>query len=183
MYKQWLVLAYLEIPAEFPMASTCLQLSVTNHATAHTLNVVKHLKLKLKYSESHPLKSYLVNEQFLKKDEFIDKFNDFQWLELLKLQLSANENQIHCSPSLNIEDDNGNGVSVSIVGELDEYEFYVCYKRPITRKRKKWLGLVEYDFYDKDFCSIIPEQTEKDGLDAFILFYDENYEELEEKWG
>lgn len=39
MYKQWLVLAYLEIPAEFPMASTCLQLSVTNHATAHTLNV------------------------------------------------------------------------------------------------------------------------------------------------
>ncbi|TXD81074.1 hypothetical protein ESY86_20155 [Subsaximicrobium wynnwilliamsii] len=42
MYKQWLVLAYLEIPAEFPMASTCLQLSVTNHATAHTLNVVKN---------------------------------------------------------------------------------------------------------------------------------------------
>ena len=44
VYKQWLVLAYLEIPAEFPMASTCLQLSVTNHATAHTRNVATHLK-------------------------------------------------------------------------------------------------------------------------------------------
>ncbi|WP_310993179.1 hypothetical protein [Aequorivita marina] len=44
MYKQWLVPAYLEIPAEFPMASTCLQLSVTSHATAHTPNVATHLK-------------------------------------------------------------------------------------------------------------------------------------------
>ena len=44
VYKQWLVLAYLEIPAEFPMASTFLQLSVTNHATAHTLNVRAHMR-------------------------------------------------------------------------------------------------------------------------------------------
>ncbi|XOL39659.1 hypothetical protein KCTC32420_00011 [Aequorivita nionensis] len=39
MYKQWLVLAYLENPADFQMASICLQLSVSNHAIAHTLNV------------------------------------------------------------------------------------------------------------------------------------------------
>ena len=44
VYKQWLVLAYLEIPAEFPIVSTCLQLSVTNHATAHTLNVRRHFE-------------------------------------------------------------------------------------------------------------------------------------------
>ena len=140
-------------------------------------------ELKLKYSESHPLKSYLVNEQLLTKNEFIDKFKDFQWLDFLKLQLSANENQIHCSPSLNIEDEKGDAVSVSIVGDLNEYEFYVCYKRPITRKRTKWFGLVEYDYYDKDFCSIIPQQTKEDGLKAFTLFYDRNFKELEEKWG
>ena len=44
MYKQWLVPAYLENPADFPMASTCLQLSVTSHATAHTLNVTGNFK-------------------------------------------------------------------------------------------------------------------------------------------
>jgi hypothetical protein len=38
VYKQWLVPAYLEIPSEFPMASTCLESSVPNHATAHTRN-------------------------------------------------------------------------------------------------------------------------------------------------
>ena len=140
-------------------------------------------KLKLKYSESHPLKSYLVNEQLLTKNEFIDKFKDFQWLDFLKLQLSANENQIHCSPSLNIEDEKGDGISVLIVGDLNEYEFYVCYKRPITRKKTKWFGLVEYDYYDKDFCSIIPEQTKEDGLKAFILFYEGKFKELEVKWG
>jgi len=140
-------------------------------------------ELKLKYSESHPLKSYLVNQQLLTKDEFIEKFKDFQWLDLLKLQHSANENQIHCSPSLNIENNKGDGVSVSIVGDLNEFEYYVCYKRPITRKKTKWFGLVEYDYYDKDFCSIIPEQTKEDGLKAFILFYERNFKELEEKWG
>ena len=42
VYKQWHVLAYLENPADFPLASTCLQLSVTNHATAHTPNVKRY---------------------------------------------------------------------------------------------------------------------------------------------
>ena len=146
--------------------------------------VNNHLKeLKLKYSESHPLKSYLVNEQLLTKDEFINKFNNFQWLNLLKLQLLANKNQIHSSPSLNIEDDKGDGVSVSIVGDLNEYEYYVCYKRPITRKKTKWFGLIEYYYYDKDFYSIIPGQTKDDGLKAVKLFYEGKFAELEERWG
>lgn len=38
MYKLWLVLAHLENPADFLLASTWLQLSMTNQATAHTLN-------------------------------------------------------------------------------------------------------------------------------------------------
>ena len=124
-----------------------------------------------------------MNEQFLSKEEFIEKYKNFKWSELLKFQLSANENQVHFSPSLNVEDDKGDGVSVSIVGDLNEYEFYVCFKRPITRKKTKWFGLVEYDYYDKDFCSVIPEQTKEDGLKAFMLFYERNLEELEEKWG
>ena len=48
MYNQWLVLAYWENLQDIPMVSTYLQLSVLNHATAHTLNVPKHLKLYLK---------------------------------------------------------------------------------------------------------------------------------------
>jgi len=91
--------------------------------------------MKLKYSESHPLKSYELNEQLLTKTEFTEHFEDFKWEDLLKLQLIANDSQVYCSPSINLTDDNGKGISVSIVGELDNYEFYVCYKRPITRKK------------------------------------------------
>ena len=47
VYKQWLVLDHLEIPVEFPMASTCLVLSVTNHAYAHTRNIVQYMKKEI----------------------------------------------------------------------------------------------------------------------------------------
>ncbi len=137
---------------------------------------------KLKYSESHPLKAGLMNEKLISKQEFIKKFEEFPWEKLLEKQLNAKDENIHNSPSLNIENNEGNGISVSIVGELNDYEFYVCYKRPITRKKKKWFGLVEYDYYDKDFCSIIPEQTKNDALEAFLYFYDGNLEKLEERW-
>lgn len=137
---------------------------------------------KLKYSECHPLKGDELNEQFLTKDEFVKKFMDFDWENLLRLQLSAEDNKIYYSPSLNIKDDYGRGVSVSIIGEIEEYEFYVCYKRPITRKKRKWFGLVEYEYYDKDFCSVTTEQTKKDGLAAFILFYESNFDELGKRW-
>ncbi|TXE10768.1 hypothetical protein ES711_02350 [Gelidibacter salicanalis] len=53
VYKQWLVLTYLENPSDFPMASTCLQLSVTNHATAHTRNVGIHLTKPTKTRTNH----------------------------------------------------------------------------------------------------------------------------------
>ncbi|WP_152537460.1 hypothetical protein [Aquimarina pacifica] len=137
---------------------------------------------KLKYSESHPLKAGLINEKLLSKQEFIKKFEEFPWEKLLEEQLNANDENIHNSPSLNIENNEETGISVSIVGELDNYEFYVCYKRPMTRKKKKWFGLIEYDYYDKDFCSIITEQTKNDGLEAFLYFYDRNLEKLEERW-
>jgi hypothetical protein len=137
---------------------------------------------KLKYSESHPLKEGLMNEKLLSKQEFIKKFEEFPWEKLLQEQLNAKDEDIYNSPSLNIENNEGNGISVSIVGELNNYEFFVCYKRPITRKKKKWFGLVEYDYYDKDFCSIIPGQTKNDGFDAFLYFYDGILEKLEERW-
>ena len=109
---------------------------------------------KLKYSESHPLNTELANVGFFSKEEFIKKYEEFPWEELLKEQLSAEDKNVHCSPSIHIENNEGNGISVSIVGELNNYEFYVCYKRPITRKKKKWFGLIEYDYYDINFCSI-----------------------------
>ncbi|TQO38686.1 hypothetical protein GQ41_3346 [Arenibacter algicola] len=58
VYKQWLVLAYLEIPAEFPMVRTCLQLSVTNDATAHTRNVVLHYETPTRQTTNWFLPTY-----------------------------------------------------------------------------------------------------------------------------
>ena len=138
--------------------------------------------MKLKYSELHPLKSYAVNEQFLTKEEFITRFNEYPWLEMLNLVNSAPDNQIHYSPSLNLEDDEGKGISVSIVGEIDSHEYYISYKRPTIRKGTKWLGFVSYEYLDENFASLIPQQTKQDAMDAFIYFYDRNFEALEKRW-
>lgn len=138
--------------------------------------------MKLKYSESHPLKSHEIQVQYLLKKAFVKKFMAFKWEELLDLMLKANPDEIHCSPSVNLEDETGKYISVSIVGELDDYEFYVCFKRPITQQKTKWFGLVKYEYYNKDFCSVIPQQTKQDALDAFLLFYERNFEELNERW-
>lgn len=137
----------------------------------------------LNYSESHPLKPYPINEQSLSKEDFIQKFNDFQWEKLLEEQINAPEHQIKCSPSLNLENSDNKIIAASIVGELDNYEFYIYYKRPTVVKKRKWLGLIEYDFYDENFFSLLPEQTKQNALEAFLLFYDENYSELEKKYG
>lgn len=139
-------------------------------------------ELKLKYSESHPLKANLQNEQFLSQQEFILKFEQFPWIELLEKLLNSHSKNVQCSPSLNLEDSNQKVISVSIVGELNDYEFYVCYKRPILRKRRKWYWFSEQEYLDKDFCSIIPQQSKQDAYDAFMLFYERNFEELEKRW-
>ena len=138
--------------------------------------------LKLLCSETHPLKSLVLNEQYLTKKEFIQKFKIFPWEDLLELQLSTELAYVQNSPSINLENKDGLILSASIVGDSNGFEFYVCYKRPIMRKKRKWFGLIEFNFYDKNFCSIIPEQTKEDSLQAFLYFFDENYEELEKRW-
>jgi hypothetical protein len=59
----------LEIPAEFPMASTCLQLSVPTHATAHTRNVVANLNNKSNNNEKNSMEKE--ESKMIEKDGFI----------------------------------------------------------------------------------------------------------------
>jgi len=137
---------------------------------------------KLIYSECHPLKPYRINKASLDLNEFIIKFNNFKWSKLLQIQLRSESKKVYYSPSINIVDYEGKGISVSIVGRIDNYEFYICYKRPKTYIKKKWFGISNYEYHDKSFCSIIEKQTKQDALDAFTLFYKRDFDSLDERW-
>lgn len=138
-------------------------------------------KLKMKYYLNHPLKTEPIEFGEINKEDFKEIFDKYPWIEFLKKQLAANEKEIKCSPSITIENEEGIGVDFSIVGEVDNYEFYICYKRPTLRKKKKWFKTIEY--IDKEWHSIIPEQNLNDGIEAFNLLFDRDFETLEKKWG
>ncbi len=83
MYKQWLVLAYLENPADFPMVSICLQLSVPNHATAHTPNVSTNQNTTMKLTLIFAILYFFVWSSILfltPKDVFYSGEGIMRWI-------------------------------------------------------------------------------------------------------
>ena len=69
------------------------------------------------------------------KDSTIDKFEKTPWAEILRKMSNAREDEIHYSPSLEIENkDNKHGLAFSAVDEPDKFEFYILYKRPKSVK-------------------------------------------------
>ena len=71
----------------------------------------------------------------IEKDQVIPLFDSIKWKDFIDRMESANENEIHYSPSLEVENkENKNGLSVSII---DHTEWYIFFKRPkmITKKK------------------------------------------------
>tara|TARA_R110002051_G_C8575683_1_gene476495 strand:+ start:174 stop:476 length:303 start_codon:yes stop_codon:yes gene_type:complete len=100
---------------------------------------------------------------------------------MLKKQNEVDEKDVKYSPGIRIENDEGKAVDVSIVGKIDDYEFYICYKRPTLIKKRKWFKMVEY--LKENYNSIIPQQTLENGLEASLCLFDKDFETLEKKYG
>jgi len=94
VYKQWLVLAYVENPVDFPQVSTCLRLSETNHATAHIRNVLRNLK-----------KNIVINIPISKTDPFTKEY-ELEWKsvggnEFYEKVLNGSINMVSSIPDIN----------------------------------------------------------------------------------
>jgi hypothetical protein len=86
-----------------------------------------------------PFKPDIIELGEIQQDKIMENFEKIPWEELLEKMKTANEREIHYSPSLEIENKtNRNGLSVSAV---DGTEWYIFFKRP--KLVKKWFGLVE----------------------------------------
>ena len=136
-------------------------------------------KTEFTYSINHPLKKEVVQKGTITRAEFKKVFNEFPWEDLLLEQNNAADKEIHFSPSLNLTNSGGLAISVSIVGAVSDHEYYICYNRPTLIKKRKWFRTVEvYDF----FCSVVPGQTKKDAFEAFELLFQNELDQLEERW-
>lgn len=76
------------------------------------------------------------------KENIIDKFESIDWADYLQRMKTLKEEEAYYAPSLEIENKNtGHGLCISAVGEPDNYEFYIFYKRP--KEVNSFFGLIK----------------------------------------
>ena len=122
-----------------------------------------------------PFRPEIIEMGDIEKDKIIETFEKIPWTELLKKMESVNQNDIHYSPSLEIENkDNRNGLSVSAV---DGKEWYIFFKRP--KMVKKFFGLSEK--MDDNYLTDITGQTIHDVRACLEALIKNDLKFLEEK--
>ena len=96
---------------------------------------------EFRYSICEPLNPKVIEKGMIAPDSVIGLFNDFQWDYYLK-QIEVAETRkmdIYFSPSLEVENKaNKNGLTISAVGDPEDPEFYIFYKRPISVVKKQF---------------------------------------------
>lgn len=122
-----------------------------------------------------PFKPDIIEIGNIEKEKIMETFDKIPWNKLLEEMKLKKENEIHYSPSLEIENkDNKNGLSVSAV---DGKEWYIFFKRP--KMVKKFFGLTEK--MNNDYLTDITGQTEKDVRDCLTALINNDLEFLERK--
>jgi hypothetical protein len=121
-----------------------------------------------------PVNPQIIDLGVIHKDSIIDKFESIDWADYLRKMASVKENEIYYSPSLEIENrDTKHGLDISAVGNANNYEFYIFYKRP--KKVRTFLGLKEK--LKDNYISDKTGQTKQDVLDCLnaLIRNDTNY--------
>jgi hypothetical protein len=119
--------------------------------------------MSFRASFCEPLNPEIIELGEIHSDSIIDKFETINWSGYLRAMQFADQKEIQYSPSLEIENkDNQHGLAISAVGDPDNFEFYIFYKRP--KKVKRFFGLIEK--VDNNYISDKTAQTRKDVLDC-----------------
>jgi hypothetical protein len=124
----------------------------------------KELTMNFRASFCDPLNPKIIELGKVQKDNILEKFENTNWTEYLeKMNSAKDENEIYYSPSLEIENsDIKHGLAISAVGNPDNYEFYISYKRP--KKLKTFFGLKEK--IDDNYVTDIQGQTKQDVIEC-----------------
>jgi len=110
-----------------------------------------------------PFKKDIIELGDISKDDVLDKFEQTPWNDFLNKMASAKQDEIYYSPSLEIENkETKHGLAISAVGDPNNFEFYIFYKRP--KKVKSFFGLKET--IKDDYITDKTGQTKQDVLDC-----------------
>ena len=109
-----------------------------------------------------PIEAALIELGYIAQDTIIDTFEKIDWNDYLQKSKNAKIDEIYYHPTFEVEHNKSkNGLSISVIGEPNNYAFKITYKRP--QKVKSIFGL-----NDKitDIYSVIEGQTKNDAIDC-----------------
>lgn len=131
--------------------------------TVNNIHPFKHFNMHFKATFCDPFQQDIIDLGDIQPEKIIEQFENTPWTDLLRKMELAKEGAIFYSPSLEIENkDTKHGLSISAVGNPDEHEFYIFYKRP--KKVKTFFGFKEKEV--EGYLSDKTGQTRQDVLDC-----------------
>lgn len=126
----------------------------------------------------NPFQKEIIELGIISKDDIIKKFEETAWNDMLRQMGATNENEIFYSPSLQIENkETKHSLEISAVGEPDNFEFYIFYKRPI--KIKSFLGFREK--MNEEYTTDLAGQTHQDVIKCLTALINNNLDFLSNK--
>jgi len=122
-----------------------------------------------------PFKLDMIEFGDVEKDKVMEMFEKIPWADYLAKMETAQESDIHHSPSFEIENkDNGTELSIDAI---DDNEWEIFYERP--KLVKKFFGLIEKE---ESHFSLAEEQTENDVRECLQAFIRSELQFLENKF-
>jgi hypothetical protein len=127
-----------------------------------------------------PLRPAIIDWGPIDKESVIERFQSIPWSAYLQEMKGRSDDEIYYSPSFEIQNpDNENGLAISAVGEPDNFEFYIFYKRPKTVK--VFFGILEKEA--NEHMTDITGQTQEDAIACIEALLNNDLEFLEKKIG
>ncbi len=124
-----------------------------------------------------PLKEDGVDLGSLSDKQVVEAFKKTDWLKHLKIYNATPESEVFYTASLDIENpDTKRSLDISVIGEPEEYEFYITYRRP---KNRKILGL--FNKTDKKYSTDLESQSITDAERLLMAFLKNDLDLLEQE--
>ncbi len=140
----------------------------------------KNTTMKFRASFCDPLKPDIIELGDISQDTIIDHFEKINWNDYLQKMSTVKQEEIYYSPSFEVENkETKNGLAISAVGDPNNYEFYIFYKRP--KNVKSFFGLKEK--INENYSTDIQGQTKNDVLDCLKALLRNDTEYLANKVG
>ena len=106
----------------------------------------------------------------IQRDQILQTFQEYPWLEQASLQESLEPDQVHLSPSIRFTRETGvRSLELSLYDWHSGLEFYLWYERPVTRK--SFFGL----FGEREGIEVIDKRpfSKEQAAEILTFFIDE----------